>query len=51
MAKYTGLVGKLENNIFNGSGKGIGGAAMYAGVGAAVGGIGGALTNSKNCTS
>lgn len=51
MAKYTGLVGKLENNIFNGSGKGIGGAAMYAGIGAAVGGIGGALTNSEDRTS
>lgn len=36
---YSGLIGKLGNNIFNGSGAGTSGAAMYAGIGAGAGAL------------
>ena len=42
MAKYEGFIGKLSQDIFNGSGQGSSGAARYAAIGSATGaGIGG----------
>ena len=35
---YEGLIGKLGKNIFEGSGKGSQGVALYMGTGAVVGG-------------